>query len=365
MTGKDWYFMKKFVHAGLATIAAALLSAAFTAGTPNVFAAITTSPADAIVTVTGTPLAAPTIPSNAIYLAPRQPIPANAKVGQVYVLPQVLPPNSQNMLVVHANPGQGVKISGYSGPVLIEPTTPAVATIVPNTTANSNSSPSTAASITPNSLGAGPKDATYMATVTNTNGEEGTGTILDFNSYWVTDNHVLNDYVNGAVYAPEKLVIESASANVVADVSGGISDLFDQSKGLASPYNVVAPSGSAHQITVVNNQTVPQAATVLNAYNPSQQDDLGYVSKSVTMTAKEVSPSGYNLGPDPDTNIYNEFSPDNTVAGWSGAGFWNGSNHLLAMLEGGNGTYQYGFNGADIVNFLSENGIPYTESTGT
>ncbi len=45
-------------------------------------------------------------------------------------------------------------------------------------------------------------------------------------------------------------------------------------------------------------------------------DDLGYVSKSVTMTAKEVSPSRYNLGPDPDTNIYNEFSPDNTVAGW-------------------------------------------------
>ena len=334
------------------------------------YATADNSAANAQVTIIGTPLPSPTIPANAIYLGPRQPIPSGAKAGQVYVLPQVLPPNSQNMLVVHANPGQGVKISGYSGPVLIEPTTPTIVTIVRNTTATSSgsvSSTSTPGVATPGAVGAGPQDATYMLTVTNTNGQEYTGTILDFNGYWVTDNHVLNDYnpATGGMYAPERVVISSASNNIVAQQTGGISDLFDESLGLASPYNVAAPTGSSHEITVVNDQTVPQSATVLNAYNPSLEDQPGYVSQSVTMIARTVSPSGYNPWPDPTTPIYNEFSPGNTVQGWSGAGFWNSSNHLLAMLQGGNGTNDYGFNGADIINFCSENGIPYSESSGT
>lgn len=327
------------------------------------------NPANAQVTIIGTALPAPTIPANAIDLAPRQPIPDDAAVGQVYVLPQVLPPNSQNLLVVHANPRQGVEISGYSGPVLIESTTPTIATIVHNTTTNSGvSAPSTSTpgGATPSTVGAGPKDATYMATVTNMNGAEGTGTILDFNGFWVTISHVLNDYVNGALYAPEKVVIASANGDIVTDQTGGIADLVDKSLGLASPYNLVAPTGSSHDITVVHDQIpVPQSATVLNAYNPNEEDDLGYVSQSVTMTAITVSPSGYNPAPEPTTPIYNEFSPDNTVEGWSGAGFWDGSNHLLAMLQEGNGSDQYGVNGADIINFCSENGIPYLESSGT
>ncbi len=243
-------------------------------------------------------------------------------------------------------------------------TTPTVATIVPAETGPDSNNANT---VTSADIGAGPKDATYMATVMNTNGEEGTGTILDFNGYWVTDNHVLNYYdaKTGGMYAPEKLVIAGANGAIVADMDGGISDLFDQSLGLASPYNVVAPSGDAHQITVVNDQTVPQSATVLNAYNPAEEDDLGYVSKSVTMVDRTVSPTGYNPWPDPTTPIYNEFTPDNTIQGWSGAGFWNSTNHLLAMLQGGNGSAQSGFNGADIITFCSENGIPYAESSGT
>ncbi len=159
-------------------------------------------------------------------------------------------------------------------------------------------------------------------------------------------------------------MIASANGDIVTDQTGGISDLGDKSLGFASPYNLVAPTGSSHDITVVHDQTVPQSATVLNAYNPADEDDLGYVSQSVTMTAITVSPSGYNPAPEPTTPIYNEFSPDNTTKGWSGARFWNGSNHQLAMLQRGNGSDQYGVNGADIINFCSENWIPYSESSG-
>jgi hypothetical protein len=320
------------------------------------------SSANAQVTITGTPLPAPSIPSNAIYLNPGQAVPSDAQVGQVYVLPNVLPPDSQNMLVVRANPGQAVNISGYSGPVVIDPTIPTIATILPSTTKSSSST------ATSSSVGTGPKDATYVATVTPTSGPETTNPILDFNGTWVTDNHVLNYYNpnNGDMYPPEKLTISNASGNIIEQITGGIEDVYNQSLGLASPYNVAAPTGSDHEITVVNDQTLNQSATVLNAWNPSAATN-GYTTQDVTLNGKEQSPPG-NPWPDPTAPIYNTFDPIGSVGpGWSGAGIWNGSNHLLAMVEGGdtNNNEIYGFNGADIINFCSEYSVPYSESSGT
>ena len=158
--------------------------------------AISDSPANAHVSITGTPVSPPAVPANAIRLKPGESVPLNAKLGQVYILPKRLPSNLHNILVIHANPGQAVHVSGYVGPVIIEPTYPNIARIVPRpanlplssggktgpyVTQGSPSPHSTTAQVTSSAIGSPATTTTAVITVDYTNGAEGAGGVLDFN----------------------------------------------------------------------------------------------------------------------------------------------------------------------------------------
>jgi len=118
--------------------------------------AVLNNPMQAQVTFVGTPVAPQLPPSNAITLAPGQSVPPNAPMGQPYVLPPVLPSGWQQMLVLRVNPGQGVVIHGYSGPVVAEQTDPSVITLEPNPyyvpSTAAVSDPATSATFVVNSL---------------------------------------------------------------------------------------------------------------------------------------------------------------------------------------------------------------------
>jgi len=207
---------------------------------------------------------------------------------------------------------------------------------------------------------------TAVITVDYTNGAEGAGGVLDFNDTWVTDNHVFNYYTSsGNMYPPASITITYSDGYNAVQTSN-VEDVYNQSLGLASPYNVLAPYGSSYDITVVHNQTNGQSATVLSAWDPADAQ-FGDTTQNVTLNAIGTVPP-YDPYPDPSTNIYNGFSPIGIVGpGWSGTGIWNSKNHLLAMVEGGDSATNelYGFNGQDIINFCSEYGINYSESSGT
>lgn len=122
----------------------------------------------------------------------------------------------------------------------------------------------------------------------------------------------------------------------------------------------------AGQVTPNDNIRHFQSATVLGAWDPADAQ-FGDTTHNVTLNAIGAVPP-YNPYPDPSTNIYNGFSPIGIVGPWwSGAGIWNSKNHLLAMVEGGDSATNelYGFNGQDIINFCSEYGINYSESSRT
>lgn len=268
------------------------------------------------------------------------------------------------MLVIHANPGQKVNVGNYVGPVVIIPTYPTVATIVP---ANRSQTSSTASSVSPD-VGSPATSTTAVLTATFANGTQHTGGILDFNDTWVADNHVFNDYSNG--FEQPSTINITYSDGYTAVQTSNIEDVYNQAYGLASPYNISAPYGSSYDITVVTHQTVGQSATVLSAWNPNTAS-FGDTTQSVTLDGINTAPTGYNPYPDPTTaNSYNSFTPvGQTGPGWSGAGIWNSQNHLLGMVEGGNATISpseiYAFNGQDISDFCDEYSINFSSSTGS
>ncbi len=318
----------------------------------------TNNVAQARVVVTGTPMPSPSIPKNAIKLNPGQPIPAHAHVGQVFISPKIIPPKFHG-LIVHANPGQSVSIKNYSGPIIIMPTHPTITKIIP--AHQSLIKPTTFSSTLTYSASTSAKTAVMF--VDYTNGGSSYGGVLDFNGKWVTDNHVLNNIDVKPMSPPRFIQIAHSATGDVAE-SYNVEDVYSFSLGLASPYNVGAPSGPAYAMTVVNSPSVGQS---IFAYSQIQRSSFGNYVQSASIIRLRVGP-GANVYPDPMTNIYDRFSPIGIVTyGWSGSGVWDAQNHLIAITEGGSSPKNmfWGFNGGDIRNFCNDVGIAYNTSYGS
>lgn len=332
--------------------------------------AATQSTSGVHVTVTGAPVPAAPVPANAIRLKPGQRIPQNAHIGQSFILPKRLPPRGSNILVVHADPGQKVSITNYSGAVLIVPNHPTVATIVAPPKTEATALTSSAVTGTPANT-----TAQIISTFpTSPQPERRFGNILDFNGSWVTVDHVMNDFSNGSngnPLEPSRVEIYWPDGSTAVDTTD-IEDMYSTTYGLASLYNWLAPYGSNYNITVVTHQTVGQSAKAVSAYNPAN-GSIGLTTQQATLTAVNSEPIGYNPSPAEPTNkdAYNEFNPVGIIQqGWSGAGIWNSKGHLLAMLEGAdqylsNGGYFWGMNGQDITNFCNAYAIGISSSSGT
>ena len=310
------------------------------------------------VIVTGKPLSSPSIPPTAITLKPGQPIPVHARIGQVFVSPKIVPPNFHG-LIVHANPGQSVSIKNYSGPVIIMPTYPTITKIIPAQQSLMKSTAFFSNLSYSNSTAA--KTAVLFAEYIN--GASSYGGILDFNGTWVTDNHVLNDIDVNPMSPPRFIQIAHSATGDVAE-SYNVEDIYSYTLGLASPYNVGAPTGSAYVMTVVNSPSLGQSVF---DYSQIQRSSFGNYIQNASIIRLRVGP-GANVYPDPMTNIYDRFSPIGIVTnGWSGTGVWDAQNHLIAMTEGGSSSKNmfWGFNGGDIRNFCNEVGIAYNTSYGS
>jgi len=137
------------------------------------------------VTVTGTPIAPPTIPSNAIQLAPGQPIPLNAPIGQTYIIPPR--PFPSGIPVIQVDPGQGYSVDGSAGTFVVEPGSnyPTIA-VVDNPASNLVSTNATTSAA---SVPSGVKTHTAVMTAyfakSTTNGcpySANTGGLLDFDT---------------------------------------------------------------------------------------------------------------------------------------------------------------------------------------
>lgn len=332
----------------------------------------TNSPQNAVVTITGTVLPTPAIPSNAIQLNPGQSVPNNAPVGQSYVIPQVLPLNSSQDLVIHANPGQSIQVSGYSGPVVIVPSSPTIATVVRNSPASSSASAlsqsttSTSSFSIPNAAKTHTRVLTsFFKNIPNIGTAEYVGGILSTGSKWITDNHVYNYYY--VSLSGKKKMIEPYMINIANPATGqGVNyvdpgDEYIQSYGLATPINVNAANST--NLTIVLDTTLDQTGLAVSGYNSAS---LGWFSSAQTLIARTQSPPA-NPWPDPNAPVYDQYSGHGSVAqGWSGSGIWDSSGRLLSMTTfyvdepGGD---LYAFNGADIVNFCKLYGIPYSAYT--
>lgn len=329
--------------------------------------AMTNSPQSAVVTILGKALPSPKLSPNAITLAPDQAVPANAPIGQSYVLPQVLPPDSSQYLVVHADPGQSIHVSGYSGPVIIVPNSPTIATVV-NTNATSSYLDST--TITTSNSFSIPSQAkshtqvlTAFFTGTSTGNVTVVGGILSSGSKWITDNHVFNYYDpnNANMYQPYQITITNPDGLSSVQYTDP-EDVYNQSYGIASPYNVTAPDNG--NLTIVLFPTLNQTGLAVSGYN-STTASLGWYSSALTLIAQAASPPA-DAYPDPNSAVYDEYSGHGSVgSGWSGSGIWDSSGRLLSMTTfyySGTGNL-YGFHGQDIVNFCQEYGIPYSTYT--
>lgn len=349
----------------------------FVNGTPNIPSIpaqgpSTRHPGPVTVQVTGTPLPAPTVPANAIHLKLGQSIPENAPIGQSYVLPKWTPPAGSNILIVHANPGQQIHVSNYQGNVLIEPTYPMIATIVPvksGAVTETTNNAAIASSIPGRANG-----STGQITTTFSNGEKGFGNIVDLNGTWVTVDHAMNRWIYNSstssydYYAPTNIQIIFPNGTEAVNTSD-FYDISSTTYGLASPINLAAPTGSGYNATVVTHQTVGQSATVVSAWNPSTAS-FGITTQSTQLVNVNDAPIGYDPYPaDPtDADSYNEFAPLGIVwHGWSGAGIWNSKGHLLGIVEGANQSLDamWAINGTNITDFCDFYGIPFTGSTGT
>lgn len=323
---------------------------------PQYLSSVVNNPTGATVTFVGTPVFPPATPANGIVLQPGQPIPSNAPLGQPYILPTVLPKGWQNKLVVKVNPGQGVKIQGYSGTVIAESTVPSVVTLKPNPDYTASSTASTTAAAQGSSV-------TWVVNSLRTDGSDASGGTIDFNGTFVMDNHVLNHIVddNGTVvlYPSQRVIITRSSSTYEVDQTDPY-DEYNMSQGLASIGNP-APTGPGYQIDIVLYPTVPQQDTAYSYNNSS----FALQSKDLTLQGTQATPP-YNPFPDPWSNIYNQFTPALT-AGWSGAGIWDSKTHLVAMVANGSSSLnsEYGFNGGDIEAYCSQNGIPFSTSTGS
>jgi len=311
--------------------------------------AVLNNPMHAQVTFVGTPVAPQLPPSNAITLAPGQSVPPNAPIGQPYVLPTVLPTGWQQMLVLRVNPGQGVVIHGYSGPVIAEQTDPSVITLEPNP----NYVPSTAAVSDPAT------SATFVVESLRTNGTLVSGGALDFNGTFVMDNHVLNSYpLGGGFYLSKQVKIVHHSSALVVDQTNPSED-WDANYGLASLPQNPAPTGSPYQIDLVTFPTLGQQDTAVSYNNNS----ISLTTVPSTLEANRVKPPE-DPYPDPWTDVYNQYSPK-LSGGWSGNGYWDAQNHLVAIATYGYDSSEYGYDAGDIENYCNQLGIPYTTSTGS
>jgi hypothetical protein len=335
-------------------------------GSP-VFAATALAPNGvAGVTVTGTPISPPTIPANAIQLAPGQSIPLNAPIGQTYIIPPR--PLPSNLPVVQVDPGQGYSVDGSPGTFVVEPgpNYPTIA-VVDNPAAHAVS-PTSAASVP-----SGVKSHTAIMTAYFPKSKlagcpysSNTGGLLDFNTWWVADNHVYSCYnpYNEKFYTPSQLdvILLNSAGDEQQELTyyDPISETSLQ-YGLASPDAIVAPITST--VTVVTNPTISQSDTAVSAYGGG--GSFGWFTQSLTLLAARVTPSGdpTDYYPDPATPVYDEFSNYGSITGgWSGSGIWDSSGRLVAISTIANSQTGnlYGFDGGDVINFLNKVGIPYS-----
>ncbi len=319
---------------------------------------ILNNPTNASVSFIGTPVPSSPVPVNAISLSPGQQIPQNAALGQAYVVPDILPPNWKDVLVLRLNPGQEFQVSGYTGPVVIESTAPSIVTREPNP--NYSSTAAAAAAVGNPAL-----SATWVVInrYTVVGHATSSGGVINFDGTWVADNHVVSyqEKPGDPIAAPyDSTITRSASQYLVNEQDPEW--LTDSSTGLAYLVYPTAPTGSEYQIDVVQQPALSQQDTAVNYWNPAA-DEFELTEQSMVLQATQVVPPT-NPFPDPNSNIYDQFTPE-LERGWSGTGIWDSESHLVGIDTYGDGNgYEYAFNGGDIKAFCEEFDIPFTTSTG-
>ncbi len=324
----------------------------------------TTPNISTFVNVSGHSLPSPHIASNAIKLRPGQSIPINAPVGQEYIIPPR--PLPQNIPVIRVNPGQGYTANKSTGTFAVIPHSnyPLIAIVAKPPSQPPSTSGVSALSTT---VPAGVKSHTAIMTayfpVSNTNGctySAATGGLLNFNTWWVADNHVYSCYNpnTGYRYNPTQLdvFIVNSSGNIQQELKYyDLGSVVNQNYGLASPTAIVG--ASVGNITIVLNPSLYQWDTAVSAYGAG--GSFGWFTQPLQLLAVRVYPPG-GAFPDPYSPVYHEFSAHgNIVSGWSGSGTWDSSGRLVAITTLYNDTNTYGFDGGDIVNFANAVGIPY------
>ncbi len=333
-----------------------LLVAASNATAPSA-SAVLNNPSGATVSFRGTPQSVAPLPSDAITLQPGASVPTNAPVGQPFVVPAVLPSGWQDMLVLRVNPGQTVQVNGYNGPMVLESTDPTIETIEPN---SSYAGTSSATAISDSAQGS---SVTWAVAVTYENLNTKTGGTIDFDGHWVLDNHVLFDYSgtyeNETISIPTQVIVTRSVSQYELKTENPTTEP-EGNTGLAS-FLGTAPTGSEYNIDVVRSPAAAQQDTAYSYNNQYFQPD----SVDLQLLATGTQPSGYSYFPDPVANIYDRFQ-GYLEPGWSGSGMFDSENHLIAIDSNGSSSQnrEYGFDGADIISFLSTYGIPYSTSSG-
>lgn len=322
------------------------------------------------VNVSGTPQTMPKIPANAIRLKPGESIPLDAPIGQAYIIPPRHIPKSVS--IVHVDPGQGYKFTGSVGTVAVIPD-PSYPTFAVVAKPPSGHLATAITSNTTTAIPSGVKNHTAVMTayypVSNTNGctySANTGGILDFNTWWIADNHVYSCYnkYTGRRYNPSQLdiFILNSSGSVKQElVYHNLGSVVNQQYGLASPTWIVAPITAT--TTIVKTPTLDQWDTAVSGYTAG--GSFGWFTQPLQLLGRGVYPPG-NPYPDPSSAVYDKFSNHGNLSnGWSGSGTWDNSGRLIAINTFYDETTgnTYGFDGQDIMNFLNQVGIPYNEYT--